>query len=67
MIVKVRRPMNDTELPWLVCDKGHKHPRLFHPCAQLRASFGLDLKRYYEAEYVAGNWVLRVRVADQNW
>lgn len=67
MIVKIQRPMDDDELPWLAYDEAYQHPQLFMPCDALRAEFGSDLKRYYEAELIDG-WVsLRERVADQPW
>lgn len=70
-IVKVRRPLNDQNGPWLIYDRAERHmvqvPAAVIP-QHVKRAIGTDLKGYFVGAWssVVG-WGLSERVEDQSW
>lgn len=70
-IIKVQRPLNDPNGPWLIHDKNRKHPEVRRPelvTRYLQERMGTDQKAFFMGAWssVVG-WAINDRVEDQDW
>lgn len=70
MIVKVQRSLMPADEAFLVYAEGRRFKTLVPPSempANVLAELGGDAKGYFEARLRNGEWILKRRVAEQEW